>query len=569
MLQELHIENFALVERLRVAFGSGLNVLTGETGAGKTILLEAIALLAGGRSDRPAVREGAEEAVLQGRFDLSREGSFPHREWVDEEGMLLLERRIPRSGRGRAEANGRLVPLETLRRLGAALVAFHGQQEREHLLDPALQRAYLDAFAGTEEERARFREAYAALEGARAARREAEERLRAAREREEFLRWQAREIDEANLRAGEAEELAATVRALQDAERLREMIHRVREELHDGEGSAVDRIGDAAERLARVSAAPEETHAAADACRRALIEIEEALAAVRRIEGRIDAPPGAIDEAIARFERIRALERKHKKSAEEILALRKTIAGEIALLDGGGEALRSLGEEEVRRGVEAAEAARALSEKRAASARRLGAAIEKALRPLALPAARFAAEVARLEDPEGELAIGGKSFRAGEEGIDRVEFLFAANRGEPLLPLRRVASGGEISRVMLAVKRVLVGVAPVPTAVFDEVDAGVGGDVGETIGEALAEVAARRQVLCVTHLPSIASLADRHLRVVKRVRGGRTRIEVAPLEGEERVEELVRMLGGASRRETSVPHAEAILRSARRPRRAG
>lgn len=569
MLQELHIENFALVERLRVAFGSGLNVLTGETGAGKTILLEAIALLAGGRSDRPAVREGAEEAVLQGRFDLSREGSFPHREWVDEEGMLLLERRIPRSGRGRAEANGRLVPLETLRRLGAALVAFHGQQEREHLLDPALQRAYLDAFAGTEEERARFREAYAALEGARAARREAEERLRAAREREEFLRWQAREIDEANLRAGEAEELAATVRALQDAERLREMIHRVREELHDGEGSAVDRIGDAAERLARVSAAPEETHAAADACRRALIEIEEALAAVRRIEGRIDAPPGAIDEAIARLERIRALERKHKKSAEEILALRKTIAGEIALLDGGGEALRSLGEEEVRRGVEAAEAARALSEKRAASARRLGAAIEKALRPLALPAARFAAEVARLEDPEGELAIGGKSFRAGEEGIDRVEFLFAANRGEPLLPLRRVASGGEISRVMLAVKRVLVGVAPVPTAVFDEVDAGVGGDVGETIGEALAEVAARRQVLCVTHLPSIASLADRHLRVVKRVRGGRTRIEVAPLEGEERVEELVRMLGGASRRETSVPHAEAILRSARRPRRAG
>jgi len=569
MLQELHIENFALVERLRVAFGSGLNVLTGETGAGKTILLEAIALLAGGRSDRPAVREGAEEAVLQGRFDLSREGSFPHREWVDEEGMLLLERRIPRSGRGRAEANGRLVPLETLRRLGAALVAFHGQQEREHLLDPALQRAYLDAFAGTEEERARFREAYAALEGARAARREAEERLRAAREREEFLRWQAREIDEANLRAGEAEELAATVRALQDAERLREMIHRVREELHDGEGSAVDRIGDAAERLARVSAAPEETHAAADACRRALIEIEEALAAVRRIEGRIDAPPGAIDEAIARLERIRALERKHKKSAEEILALRKTIAGEIALLDGGGEALRSLGEEEVRRGVEAAEVARALSEKRAASARRLGAAIEKALRPLALPAARFAAEVARLEDPEGELAIGGKSFRAGEEGIDRVEFLFAANRGEPLLPLRRVASGGEISRVMLAVKRVLVGVAPVPTAVFDEVDAGVGGDVGETIGEALAEVAARRQVLCVTHLPSIASLADRHLRVVKRVRGGRTRIEVAPLEGEERVEELVRMLGGASRRETSVPHAEAILRSARRPRRAG
>ncbi|MFH1680046.1 MAG: DNA repair protein RecN, partial [Candidatus Eisenbacteria bacterium] len=213
---------------------------------------------------------------------------------------------------------------------------------------------------------------------------------------------------------------------------------------------------------------------------------------------------------------------------------------------------------------EAARAARKLSERRAKGALSLAGAIEKALRPLALPAARFAVEVGRRDDPDGEIAIGEERFRADGEGIDRVEFLFAANKGESLQPLRRVASGGEISRVMLAVKRVLADSAPVPTAIFDEIDAGVGGDVGEKIGEALARVAARRQVLCVTHLPSIAGLGDRHLRVVKRAEGGRTVIGVEPIEGEERVEEMVRMLGGESRRAVSVPHAEAILKAARR-----
>ncbi|MFH1681532.1 MAG: AAA family ATPase, partial [Candidatus Eisenbacteria bacterium] len=319
MLQELHIENFVLVERLRVRFGPGLNVLTGETGAGKTVLLEAVALLVGGRSDRPAVREGADEAVLQGFFDLSGSVGFPFGDWLDEGGGLLLERRIPRTGRGRAEANGRILTLEKLRRLGAALVDFHGQQERESLLDPSLQRAYLDLYAKTDREREGFRAAFVALGGARDARRRAEERLRAAGEREEYLRWQAREIDEAELRPGEAKDLAATVEVLKGAERLREMIHLVREDLHDGEGSAVDRIGGAADRLDRFHAPGAETGSAAEACRRALAEIEEALLAVRRLEGRIDAAPGAIDEAIARLERIRSLERKHRKSVAEIL----------------------------------------------------------------------------------------------------------------------------------------------------------------------------------------------------------------------------------------------------------
>ncbi|RPJ49425.1 MAG: DNA repair protein RecN [Candidatus Latescibacterota bacterium] len=565
MLRELHIENFAIVDRLRVPFGPGLNVLTGETGAGKTVLLEAVALLAGGKSDRPPVREGAEEAVLQGLFDLSSASSFPFPEMLDADRMLLLERRIPRSGRARAEVNGRLVPMERLRAIGTALVDFHGQQERENLLDGALQRAYLDAFAGAGEERRRFRAALEALRGARAALLSAEERTQSAREREDFLRWQAREIDEARLRPGEKEELEGTVRVLKEAERLREAIHFVREALREGDRSAVDLLGEAADRAGRFGEEADAA-AAAEACRRALVEIEEALGAIDRLAKRIDAPPEAIDRAIARLEAIAALERKHRKDVGEILAYRETIRGEVALIDGGEEALGELRAEEARCSAEAASAATALTAARKKNARLLAEAIEKGVRPLALPAARFGVEVEPEEDEAGEIAIGKKRFRAGRDGIDRVEYLFAANKGEPLLALRRVASGGEISRVMLAVKRVLADAAPAPTAVFDEIDAGVGGDVGERIGAALREVASKRQVLCVTHLPAIAGLADRHLRVEKIARGGRTVIAARPLEGDERVEEVVRMLGGEARRAVSVPHAEAILNAGKKKR---
>jgi DNA repair protein RecN (Recombination protein N) len=567
MLQELHIENFVLVDRLRVPFGPGLNVLTGETGAGKTVLLEAVALLIGGKSERPAVRDGAEEAVLQGLFDLSGSTSFPFPELLDPDGALLLERRIPRSGRGRAEANGRLITQEKLRSIGALLVDFHGQQERENLVDPSLQRAYLDAYAGAGDGARRFAAALASLRSAQGTLRAAEEKARAAREKEDFLRWQAREIDEASLRAGEEEELEGTIRVLKEAERLRETIHAVREALREGEPSAGGLLGEAADRLARFRDAGAEAATGAEACRRALVEVEEALQAVDRLAGRIDAPPEAIDEAMGRLETIAALKRKHRKSVEEILAYRGEIGEVLALIDGGEEALRGHRSEVDRCSDEAASAARELSALRKRKAGALAEAIERTVRPLALPAARFAVEAEPEKDPDGEIVLDGEHFRAARDGIDRVEFLFAANKGEPLLPLRRVASGGEMSRVMLAVKRVLADAAPVPTAVFDEIDAGVGGDVGERIGEALREVAAKRQVLCVTHLPSIASLGDRHLRVEKRTRAGRTVIGVAALDGDDRVEEVVRMLGGEARRAVSVPHAEAILKAARRKRR--
>jgi len=564
MLRELRIEDFALVDRLSVEFRSGLCVVTGETGAGKTVLLEALALLLGGKIDRPPVREGAGEALVQGLFHFNDPSSFPFPDLLDEEGALLLERRIPREGRARAEANGRLISLSKLRDVGRGIADFHGQQERENLLDRRLQLSYLDAYARCDELRSEYDEALRALRHLRAERGQEERRIADARRQEEFLRWQAKEIDQVGLRPGEEEELEEEVRILGEAERLGELAHHVQDLLRESDGSATDLLGQAAERLARYADRGAELKEAEDACRRALVEVEEALLRVDRLIERIDLPPDVLEEKIARLERIAALKRKHKKSVEEILLYREEIAEEIGLLDQGEEVVRRLGKEEAAASKKLSEAAVRLSERRVSGAGSLAKEIEEGIQPLALAGGRFRIEIQRNEDEEGEVEAGEKRCRAGEDGIDEVEFLFAANRGEPLLPLRQVASGGEISRVMLAIKRVLADWTGVPTAVFDEIDAGVGGDVGERIGEALAEVGKRRQVLCITHLPSIASLGSWHLHVRKVMRKGRTVIAVEPLEGEARVEELVRMLGGKDRRSVSVPHAEEILRSAKK-----
>lgn len=561
MLREIRIRNYALIDDLTLELGRGLNVITGETGAGKTILFDALALLLGGKVTRSAVRKGADAAILQGLFDVTDVNDFTGREYADEEGTLLIERKIPRVGRGRVEANGRLLPMDRLREWSDCLVDFHGQQEKESLIRTASQRAYLDSFARSAPQLERFQTALDDMRASRIACEEEEERIGSIREREDFLRWQIREIDGASLQEGEEEELDGKSRILSEAERLREAIYFVRDSLREGDRSAVDLIGEASEKLSRFADHGGEAPAASEACERALAEIEEALAAVDRLARQIDVPPGELEKIIERLEVIAALRRKYRKSVREILELR-TIAGEeLELLDRSEEALRDLQEKARSKGVTAAGEADKLSARRKEKGALLSREIEKGLAHLAFRGARFDIRIGREESADGEIEWEGKRFRVDRSGIDRVEFLLAANRGEDLLPLRKVASGGELSRVMLALKRVLTDAAQVPTALFDEIDAGVGGDVAERIGEALREVSTGRQVICITHFPAIASLANLHVRVEKKMLGRRTVIRAGQLDAEERVEELVRMMGGVSRRSVSVPHAEEIFRS--------
>ncbi len=563
MLREIRIRNYALVDDLKLELAPGLNVITGETGAGKTILFDALALLLGGKVERSSVRRGSDAAIIQGLFDISNIKDFPGREYAEEEGALLIERKIPRAGRGRVEANGRLLPMDRLREWGGWLVDFHGQQETESLLRPASQRDYLDTFARSAGDIRSFRAALDDLRAARAASGEEEGRIVSIREREDFLRWQVREIDAASLVPDEEERLGAESRILREAERLRETIYFVRDSLRESERSAVDLIGEASERLARFDDHGTEAPAASEACERALAEIEEALASVDRLEGKIDVPPGELERILERLEEIASLRRKYKKPVAEILEYRDRAAEELDLLDRSETALQEM--REMVRGKEKvlADLAGKLSSRRARKAELLLQKVEKGIAELAFRGARFAIRISTEEDTEGELEFEGSRVRVDRSGIDQVEFLLAANRGEDLHPLRKVASGGELSRVMLALKRVLADETQVPTALFDEIDAGVGGDVAERIGEALRDVSEGRQVLCITHFPAIASLADLHIRVEKKMLARRTVIRASRLDPEERVEEVVRMMGGASRRSVSVPHAEEILRSGR------
>ncbi len=563
MLRELRIRNFALVDSVAIEFGLGLNVITGETGAGKTILFEALSILLGGKSSKPLVREGADHALFQGLFDISDINQFSGAEYADEDGALLIERKVPKTGRGRVEANGRLIPLDRLRVWAGELIDIHGQSEKEGLLESARQRAYLDLFARAHRERDAFSDALVLAREARSAYAAEEKRLDSIRQREDYLRWQLREIEEAGLLPGEQEELEERERILKEAEQVREAIWFARDVLHEGEGAAVDRLGEAADKLERFDSHGEEAPAAAEACRRAICEIDDALLALNKLNDRVDSGPEGIDQVIERLEAIRGLKRKYKRSVEEILEYSREIGEEIADLDRGEAALRDLERIAKAHSEEASLLADKLSKKRRIAATRLGKRIEKGLADLAFRGARFSISVLPNEDPDGEVTIGEIRARCDRNGADRVEFRFAGNRGEELHPLRRVASGGELSRVMLALKRVIADAAQVPTALFDEIDAGVGGDVGEKIADALREVGRGRQIVCITHLPAIASQADRHLRVEKKVSRGRTLIGIRTLDSDQRVDELVRMMGGDSRRDVSVPHAEEILRAAR------
>lgn len=560
MLRELRIQNFALVDRLKIEFESGLNIITGETGAGKTILFQALNALLGGKSKRTPVREGAKAAVLQGLFDVSALADFPGAEYA-EDGELIIERKIPATGRGRIEANGRLIPVDRLREWSTWLVDFHGQSDKEGLVHASRQRAYLDRYAGLDSELDAYREALRVRREAEAALTREEERIAGLREREDFLRWQVREIDEAELKQGEKEELEEEIRLLQEAEKLRELVYAARQTLHEDDGSAVERIGTIAEKLDRFTDYGDEAATAAEGCRRALAEIDDALRAIDRLEERVDAPASRLEDAIERCEIIIRLERKMRKEIPDILKYRDESHAELETLDRSDEIVKEKRAELTAKTASLSARAETLSKKRGTTAKKLARRIEQGLEDLSFRGARFEIERTRVPDAAGEVVIDGQPYRADRDGIDRIRFQLSANVGEPIRDLKNVASGGELSRIMLALKRVLADSSPVPTVLFDEIDAGVGGDVGEKIGLALRDVAETRQVLCITHLPSIAGMARRHFHVGKEVDKGRTLIRLSILENGDRVGELVRMLGGGGKK-ASVAHAEEILRAA-------
>jgi len=558
MLRELRLKNFAVVESVDVAFAAGLNVLTGETGAGKSILIDAIVLVRGGRAQSDVIRAEAETATVEAVFAV--DGVAAARAVLDEAGLaaddngeVVVRRELARSGRHRAFVNDSPVTVALLERLGDVLLEVHGQHEHQRLLEPARQLELLDRFADAEEAVAGVGALHAKY---RAAREEAERTRTADRDRaqrEDLLRFQVSELDAARLRPGEEEELRGEARRLQHAERFLTGLAEAAALLDDAPQSATERLARSLKILHDLGRLDAEFAAPGEALEAARVQIEDALGAIRRLRDGVGAEPGRLDAVHERLDALTRLERKYGDSEAAMLEFRAEAARELERLERHEELMaaqeRVLGELAGELGAAAA----ALSERRRAAAAKLAGHVQKALRALGMERAEFEVALERLPEP-------------GPRGSDRAELRLSTNPGEEVKPLARVASGGELSRTMLALKSVLARADRMPILIFDEIDAGIGGRVASVVAQTLAAAADGRQVLCVTHLAPIAAVADQHLHVTKSVRAGRTRVAVAPLAADERVEEIARMLGGPATTTAARQHARDLL-GARRARR--
>jgi DNA repair protein RecN (Recombination protein N) len=545
VLQQISVRNVVLIERLVVELGPAFNVVTGETGAGKSMLVDALSLVLGGRARPDLVRAGAEEAEVEALFEIApgtRVWAKLETAGIPVDRDLVVRRVVQAEGRSRAYANGRMCTASQLSEIAADLCDIASQHESVSLTDPVTHLEYLDAFGQLEGERAHLAEqvdglaeVVRELEGATA-----QERGRA--EREDFLRWQLREIDELDPSDGEETELEHERARLRHAEKLKAATQHAAERLYEGEAALCDQLARLSTELDEAAGIDASLAPMARAIEIARADLADAARSLSRYAEGVEASPERLAEVEERSFRLQKLLRKHGPSTAELLSHRAGLLRELGSLASASDRVAELEAERARRLGEAAAAARALSRRRRDAADKLADAIGRELSQLGMGRARVVVEVTPTAGAGDALLVDGA--RLTRAGVDRVEFLIAPNRGEEPRALRKIASGGELSRALLALKRVLAEKGPAGTYVFDEVDAGVGGAVAEVIGRSIADIARHRQVICITHLPQIAALADAHFAVGKAESRGRTHTSVKLLSRAERVEEIARMIGG-------------------------
>ncbi len=572
MLREIHVRNLAVLAEAAVELGAGFNVLSGETGAGKSIVVDSLSLLAGARASTEMVRTGAEALTVSGVFEPEGDGwrSVLAEAGLEAEGEeVLVRREIGRSGRNRVFVNDQPTTLRLLSDLAPYLLRIHGQRDELGLIEPDLQKAMLDRSGGPEAPPLLARVAEAFEQHARLA--ERLERLsgddRVRRERIDLLRFQASEIDAAKLRAGEEVELKAERDVLRNAEAITRALGTAFALLFEEEGAAVERIGKAGSLLAEVEAWEPQAAAWGAELEEARIRLTETARSLQhRLDG-LEADPARLDFIEERLATLERLCRKHGGSSGAVLARRAEIEAELAELEGDAE-----NRDELEGKVAAAlaayrEAALALSKAREGWGKALTERIEGELKDLGLARARLSVALERRRRAGSPLIVDGEETDFGRDGVDQVVFLFAPNPGEPPRPLARIASGGELSRIHLALQLATRGESAHPTLVFDEVDTGIGGAEAAALGAKLQRLAKGGQILAVTHLPQVASHGDLHFKVSKKVDGGRTSVKVEELEGKARVEEVARMLAGKQITDTSLSHARELIAGAARKRK--
>ncbi|HEX4469375.1 MAG TPA: DNA repair protein RecN [Gemmatimonadaceae bacterium] len=560
MLTELRIRNFAIIESLSLPLERGFNVLSGETGAGKSIIVGALGLLLGERASADLIRTGADRATVEGVFDVAERkeiASLLDEHGIDaDEPLVVLKREIASSGRTRAWVNGSTVSATLLADIGRHLVNLHGQHEAQTLLDPESQRRILDIFAGATEVAVQTLAAYEELAAVRREIADLRRRKAEAERRADYLRHVAKEIDEAKLVEGEDTRLEDEARRLENAEELRALASGIASAI-DGEEEAVLTILGGVERhlssIQRIDPTLSRLQELYDA---AYYNLEALARELEEYENSIDLDPARLDEVRSRRDLLFRLTKKYGATLAEVIETGRRTRGELDLVDSAGLDLRQLETREREAKTRLEERAAALTELRRKAAKRLATSVDQVLPDLGMPDGHFG-------------VLLKQNAEISQYGAEDVEFHVSLNVGHEERALSRVASGGELSRVMLALKTILARLDYVPTLVFDEVDAGIGGRVGLMVGETMRRVAAHHQVFAITHLPQIAARAHHHILVAKGARGGVTTADVTVLTGAERVSEVARMLSGDAESDVSRAHARELLDSATVPELAG
>jgi DNA repair protein RecN (Recombination protein N) len=552
MLTELRIHNFAIIDQLDLRFGPGLIILTGETGAGKSIILDAVVMLIGGKADTTFVRTDSDAAFVEGVFHLrgpekeAVHAILQREELMDDPNYVVLMREIRKEGRSVARVNGRTVNVSLLKELGALLVDIHGQAEHLSLLDPRAHLGLLDRYAEVARPLSDYRQTYHALLNLRRELNDLRKAQADSERRVEMLTYQAEEIEAARLKPGEDEELRKERDRLANAESLSRNAQEALAVLEEGSPetpAATDLVGQATQALNALAKIDSAQIELANQAELLLDTMSDLIHSLRDYLEEIEFNPKRLDEVEERLDLIHSLTRKYGGSIPAVIAYGAEARKQLETITTAGERIEELERQEAKLLERLAKQGNLLSEKRKAAAIEMGNGIESELDDLRMQEAKFGVDFQTKPDPNGAPIENGTRIAFDQNGLDRVEFLIAPNPGEGLKPLAKIASGGETSRLMLGLKNVLARADEVPSLIFDEIDQGIGGRVGMTVGQKLWNLSRMHQVFCVTHLPQLAAFGDEHYQVQKLIQGNRTLTRVERLDGEPRLLELSQMLG--------------------------
>jgi DNA repair protein RecN (Recombination protein N) len=550
MLKELRIKNLAIIGDLSVGFSNGLNVLTGETGAGKSIIVDALGLALGDRAQTDMIRSGEKEASVQAYFELDDAVSLPDT-GIDISDDIVLRRTLSESGKSRAFINDTMVTLHTLSEIGKALVDIHSQHEHQSLLKAEKQRSMLDSYGRLQPELDKVSSLFRKVLALRNEFDDLGTKVKERADRSDLLRFQVNEIDDASLKPGEKESLEEERNILSNLSRLNELIEKAYSLLYSADNSCTEQLSSVLLALREMHAVDTSVDETLRMLESALPLVDDAAIALRGYREKYNIDPERFEIVDDRLELLRKLGKKYGKDINEIINYRDQAVEELSVIESSDEKLASIQADLRQKQDELLQAAQLLSEKRSKSAHKIEPLIMANLKDLAFGSPSFRIDLRQEKDHDAQYIISS-------HGMDHVEFLFSANPGEPLKPLAGIISGGELSRVMLALKSILAEVDSLPVLIFDEVDAGIGGRTAESVGKKLRAISKKHQLLCITHLPQIASLGDFHLKIEKKDKDKRVTVDVREITGKERQDEIARMLSGTST-ETSLKHAEELL----------